>query len=182
MIYELKNDYLLQKTDSFDFENPPMDPEELFINLRDTMIHYNGLGLSANQVGIPYSVFVMGNPRSPDEVLGFFNPKILETSGDSVALEEGCLSFPGLILSVPRWEEIRYRATNFENRTDSGKFSGMSSRIFQHEFSHLQGKTFLDEISKLKRDIALKKHKKKLIRELNRNPEPEVLDTTTRWF
>ncbi len=164
MIYTLNDDYLTQETDPFDFDNPPIDPKELFINLRDTMIHYNGLGLSANQVGIPYSVFVMGNPRKPDEVLGFFNPKILSVWGDQVALEEGCLSFPRLILNVPRWEHIRYRATNFENLTDSGQFSGISSRIFQHEHDHTKGVVFLDKISRLKKEMALKKFKKQTIK------------------
>lgn len=182
MIYQINHDYLTQKTDPFDFENPPMDPKELFINLRDTMIHHHGLGLSANQVGIPYSVFVMGNPRKTDEILGFFNPKILDYSGDLVALEEGCLSFPGLVLSVPRWENIRYRATNYENLTDSGKFSGMSSRIFQHEYDHSEGVVFLDKLSKLKREMALKKFKKQQIRVM-REPAPEtVLNTETRWY
>lgn len=173
-IYKLNNDYLTEKTDPFDFDNPPIDPEELFKNLRDTMIYHHGLGLSANQVGIPYSVFVMGNPRNPTDVLGFFNPKILDVSGDLVALEEGCLSFPRLILSVPRWEKIRYRATNYHGQTDSGTFAGMSSRIYQHEFDHIEGRTFLDKISRLKRDMAMKKHKKQLIRELEaeKNPPP----------
>ena len=181
MIYQLNNDYLTEATDPFDFDNPPIDPRELFINLRDTMIHYKGLGLSANQVGIPYSVFVMGNPRNREEILGFFNPKILDTSGDSVSLDEGCLSFPGLVLSVPRWESIRYRATNFEGQTDSGQFNGMSSRIFQHEYDHLQGTVFMNRISRLKRDIALKKHKKQMVRALEEeaykkaNPRYQVM-------
>jgi peptide deformylase len=161
MILELKNNILRQKAEEFDFENPPMDPEELFINLRDTMIHHNGLGLSANQVGIPYTVFVMGNPKDPENILGFFNPKIIHIYGAKKALEEGCLSFPNVILKIPRWENIRYRATNFQNMTDSGTFTGMSARIFQHEFDHINGIVFVDKVSKLKKDMAFKKAAKR---------------------
>lgn len=162
MTYELTPKALRLKTEPFDFENPPIDPQELFIKLRDTMVKHNGLGLSANQVGLPWSVFVMGNPRAPEEVLGFFNPQILDYMGDSVSLDEGCLSFPGLIVPVPRREGIRYRATNYEGNTDSGVFQGMSSRIFQHETDHLNGSIFLDRISRLKKDMALRKLKKSL--------------------
>src|SRR5690606_9902221 len=84
-------------TQQFNFDNPPIDPSALFDELKEAMIHYNGLGLSANQVGIPYSVFVFGDPSFPDEIAGVFNPKIVSLEDPITSYDEGCLSYPGLI-------------------------------------------------------------------------------------
>src|SRR5690606_479245 len=73
----------------FDFNDPPVDPVELSRDLADTMILNGGLGLSANQVGLPYRAFVI----SSNPVIAVFNPKIVHKSDDQVMLEEGCLSF-----------------------------------------------------------------------------------------
>jgi peptide deformylase len=142
--------------DAFDFSNPPFDPEEFSRRLIDTMIAKNGIGLSSCQVGIPLSAFAVWS--SPPVVI--FNPKIVDFSEEKTVMEEGCLSFPGLVLSIKRPSFIRLRFTNVKGETLTRKFSGLSSRIIQHENQHVCGITFLSHVSKLKLDMAAKKAKK----------------------
>jgi peptide deformylase len=150
---------LREKTIPFDFDNPPMDPVVLFETLRDTMCEKNGVGLSANQIGLPYSVFVIGNPDDPSTVIPVFNPKIVDLSKKNVVLEEGCLSFPGLFGKVKRPEVIRVRYTNQHNNTDTIKFDGFTARVFLHEYDHLQGIVYTSKMSKFHLDHALRKKK-----------------------
>lgn len=131
-----KDDPILkEKLNNFDFDNPPVDPSELAVNLAETMIANKGIGLAANQVGLPYRVFaVVGNP-----VMVCFNPKIVDTSSDEVLLEEGCLTFPGLFMKIKRPSMIRARYTMANGETVTNKFIGMTARVFQHELDHLDG-------------------------------------------
>lgn len=150
MILELvdKNDPILyNKTEDIDFENPQIDPEQLFNDLKETLIHNGGVGLAANQVGIPYSCFVMGDTKDPDGILGIFNPQIVSSSDETNYMNEGCLTFPGLFLKIKRPEEIRFRAANFEGEVDSNTFRGLSARIFQHEKDHLDGVVFTKRVN-----------------------------------
>jgi peptide deformylase len=105
--FKLVDTYLKQKTVPFDFENPPIDPKELYDRMAATMIKHKGLGLSCNQVGLQYSMFVFGNPSEPESIVGAFNPKIVDFSSGLEYGEEGCLSFPGLFIKVKRPTEIR---------------------------------------------------------------------------
>ena len=83
--------FLREKPEVFNFESPQVDPEKLSAQLIENMTHHEGLGLSANQIGIPVSVFAM---RMDEQALVVFNPKILEWSEDTTYMREGCLSFP----------------------------------------------------------------------------------------
>ena len=98
---------LRQRMPEFDFQNPQLDPVTIYNLLGQKMIEENGLGLAANQVGMPYRVFVM----TGEEVLGCFNPKIVDFSDEQIYLEEGCLSYPGLTVKIKRPREIRTRFT-----------------------------------------------------------------------
>ena len=84
--------FLREKPEVFNFENPQVDPEKLQEQLIENMIHHVGLGLSANQIGIPVTVFAM---RMDDHALVVFNPEILEWSEETTYMREGCLSFFG---------------------------------------------------------------------------------------
>jgi peptide deformylase len=163
MILKLTNEILKEPTQRFDFSNPPMDPTELFENLRDTMIDNNGLGLAANQVGIPYSVFVIGNPHIPESIFSVFNPTIADYNNSIELGEEGCLSFPNLFIKVKRPTTIKARFSGHDGAVDTIKFDGFTARAFQHEFDHLQGKSFTQKSSKFHLDRA-KNNKKKLDR------------------
>lgn len=170
MILELVGKYdkvLTEKTQNFDFNN--MVADELFTNLKDTMIHHKGVGLSAVQVGIPLNVFVMGNWQDPDNIVGVFNPRIVDQSKEFTTEEEGCLTFPGLYVMVKRYDWIRARYTTQEGVTDTIKFGGMTSRIFQHEVDHCNGILFTSRANRYHLEKA-KKQKAKLdkLRKKNR--------------
>lgn len=136
---KLQNERLNIPSIPFDFENPPMDPQELVDQLADFMCKNRGVGLAANQVGLPWTVFVMGNPTDRENVIAVFNPILVDTFGEEVYIEEGCLSYPGLFVKVKRPSGIRVRYTTAEGVTDTIKFEGFTARVFQHELDHLNG-------------------------------------------
>jgi len=130
-----------------------------------------GVGLSANQVGVDWSMFVMRWPPSDADPGGdriIVNPSIVDAAGKEVLYEEGCLSFPGLYfwLSRPATVQVTYQNEKAEEIQE--EFSGWPARIFQHEYDHMQGKTFKSRASKLKLDRAEKK-RNKMIRTLVQN-------------
>lgn len=161
MILQLKDDVLYKQAKRFNFQEPPMDPTELFENLKETMIAKRGVGLAATQVGIPYQVFVMGNPDDPDSIFSVFNPLIVQQSDNDIVLgEEGCLSFPNLFVKVKRPKNIKARFSGHDGNVDTIELGGWTSRIFQHEFDHLYGVTFHKRASKFHLDQAKNKLKK----------------------
>ena len=142
------------------------DRKDLSKIMYDTMVKYGGLGLSCNQVGLPYRMFVMGGHPSIEEgkVRYVFNPIVNDVSEETVVFKEGCLSFPFLFLSIkrPKWVSVRY--TNENNEEIEETLHSMSGRIFQHENEHMNGYLFTDLVSKFKLDRA-KKAQMKLIKE-----------------
>jgi len=142
------------------------DRKDLSKIMYDTMVKYGGLGLSCNQVGLPYRMFVMGGHPSIEEgkVRYVFNPIVNDVSEESIVYKEGCLSFPFLFLSIkrPKWVSVRY--TNENNEEIEETLHSMSGRIFQHENEHMNGYLFTDLVSKFKLDRA-KKAQMKLIKE-----------------
>lgn len=148
---------LRQVSTPFDFQNPPMDPEELSRGLLEAMGRHKGLGISAVQVGIPLRAFAV---RTDPEMV-VFNPILVDTSTETVKLEEGCLSVPGVFMKVERPHLIRARFQIKTGETFTVKYSGMTARIFQHELDHLDGKLFFDGVSRLKMSMALTKAAKK---------------------
>ena len=159
---------LRKKTERWDFDNPPFDLEEFVENLCDTMVARRGVGLSANQVGVPYSVFVIGHPDTPDEIICVVNPKIVDTSENIVLGEEGCLTWEALFGKVKRHEKIRVRFANPKGDVNTAEITGFTARAFQHEYDHLQGVPFLDRMSKYHMDAA-RRQQKKLMKLRKRN-------------
>jgi peptide deformylase len=159
MVYDLI-DYdsaiLEKELAPFDFVNPPIDPQELALNLLETMRHHKGIGLSANQVGLPYRLFVMEG----DPAFACFNPKIVDVSEEVIPLMEGCLSYPGVAAQVKRPAHVRVRFTSPDGNVMTRKFTGMTARIFQHEYDHLQGVSFLKKMHPVHKDKALRQLKK----------------------
>lgn len=145
---------LLNECQEFDFTNPPYDPKELAQALHDTMVKSDGLGLSANQVGIPYRVFVI---RTGDEPYALFNPRIVDVSEKEVSMKEGCLSFPLLYLNVKRPDAVRIRFQNENGETTTEKFIGMTARIVLHEFDHMLGIVYTQKASQFETQRALRK-------------------------
>jgi peptide deformylase len=150
------NNLLTNKLDTFDFSNPPTDPIQLAKDLSETMLHHNGMGLAANQVGLPYRVFVIkSNP-----ILACFNPKIVAVTGEHVELEEGCLTFPNYYVKIRRPKQIRVRYTYPNGETVTEIYDGMTARIFQHELDHLDGVLFMSRATLYHREKAEKSAKR----------------------
>ena len=146
----------------FDFK----DRVDISKVMYDSMVKYGGLGLSANQVGLPYRMFVMGgHPQIEDgKVRSVFNPLINDVSKETVQFKEGCLSYPFLFLTItrPKWCHVKY--TDQHGKDVEEILHGMSARIFQHENEHMNGYVFTDLVSKFKLDRA-EKARMKMIKE-----------------
>jgi peptide deformylase len=158
MIYNLvpcDHPILHSEVEKFDFDNPPIDPIELSNNLIETMAHYRGLGLSANQCGLPYRVFVMWS----EVPLACFNPRIIDESTEQVQLEEGCLSYPQLLLPIKRAKIIKVRFQDHTGEVRTDKFIGMTARCYQHELDHLNGVDYTRRASSFHLSRGLRKQK-----------------------
>lgn len=153
MIIKYPNPILTKPTQQFDFNNPFENPIELAVELMKEMNDNNGVGLSANQIGKPYSIFVL---RSHPENIVCFNPKIVNVSHDLIEMEEACLSFPGVNLKIKRPSQIRLRFQMPSGMTDTKTFDGLTARIVQHEMDHLNGILFINRANRYHRDKAMK--------------------------
>jgi peptide deformylase len=141
----------------FDFKNPPVDPNTFASSLVETCKTHNGLGLSANQCGYNYRVFVMG---SGDEYVAFFNPKIISVSEETTRMEEGCLSYMNLFLNIERPSTIEVEYQDFTGATKTTKFAGITARCFQHELDHMNGLVYTMHVKPLAMQMAMKKRSK----------------------
>jgi peptide deformylase len=152
---------LREKMPDFDFSDPLMDPITLEKDLIEAMQANNGIGLSANQVGIRTRVFVMGWSYAPEKTQAFFNPMIISNLDETEEQLEGCLSFPGIFVKVKRPKAIKARWQNRNGDWEEGIFEGYDCKCFLHEFDHLEGIVYKDRVSLLKWDRANKKKGKK---------------------
>ena len=168
---------LLTQCLPFNFQNPPFDPIEFSHDLIKFMYDCNGIGLAANQVGVPYRIFAM---RGAPENFVCFNPRVVQPSAEQISLEEGCLSFPGLVVKVKRPRHVRVRFTNPNGDTRTETFIGMSARIFQHELDHLDGRLYFNQASRYHREVALKKWKKGDFSTIEVNPLGEYREYLLR--
>jgi peptide deformylase len=151
---------LREPTQQFDFDNPIVDPVELREKLTETMYKGQGLGLSANQVGIPARAFVMRTAEKDDAVI-CINPTVRAWSKEKVLMEEGCLSFPGLFVSISRPATIEVEFYNEKGEKQEAKYAGITARCFQHELDHLDGILFIEHASRLKLERAQAKRTKR---------------------
>ena len=134
-----------------------LDRETLKEELIECMESNSGVGLSANQIGISERAFVMYSDVKKREIIACFNPFITEYSEKKIVMDEGCLTWPGIWLKVERPESI---LCNFEDEAGEHiqvTMHGLESRIFQHEYDHMEGTNFTRQVSKLKLDMAKKR-------------------------
>lgn len=127
------------------------------------MLEYRGIGLAANQVGMDCRAFAIGSNsmnqfRSP---MVIFNPSIISSSDNVTGYKEGCLSFPDLFLQINRPSSIEVEYWDSKGRRHLSELHGLDSRCFQHEYDHLDGICFVDKVSKLKLNLAMKSKRKK---------------------
>ena len=121
-----------------------LDRREISRILKENMFHYEGIGLSANQIGISERVFIMMLNMETEETITCFNPRIIKRYDDNVWCEEGCLSFPDEIINVERPDRIIVKYEDEDRKDHKIKLSGMASRVFLHEFDHLEGIVFTE--------------------------------------
>jgi peptide deformylase len=146
------------------------DLREFMKNMVATMYKENGIGLASVQVGVLKRVLVMDVDYEIDDHHGahvtnsnpqyFINPEIIEFSKNNSSFNEGCLSFPGARAEVIRPESIKLKYLDFNGEKQVKEFDGISATCLQHEIDHLNGITFVDKISPLKREMILKRIKK----------------------
>ena len=138
-------------------------------NMFETMKNYGGIGLSANQVGKPYRMFVMGDNLNINKGQKWvcINPEITNISKETIRYKEGCLTFPILFLDIERPQKVKVKYLNEQLETVEEEFDGIVSRCYQHELDHMQGTVFTELVSKLKLEMALKKRDKEIKRVTN---------------
>jgi peptide deformylase len=153
--------------------------QSLMNDMLETMYYDEGIGLAANQVGILKRLIVIDirdmkniedNEHRPEGFYPLFlaNPVCTFYSKEKTSFNEGCLSVPGEVINVVRPKTIRLEYLDYNNNLQRLESSGFLARVIQHEMDHLEGKTIVDYLSKLKRDILLKK--------LTQNLEQEKLE------
>ncbi len=122
---------------------------KLVADMAETMYEAPGIGLAATQVNVHQRVVVIDVSEDNSALLALINPEIISRSGEQVC-EEGCLSVPGIYDKVTRAEQVRVRAQNQKGETFELDAEGLLAVCIQHELDHLDGKVFVEYLSKLK--------------------------------
>lgn len=136
----------------------PSDFDRILEDMWETMYDDDGIGLSANQVGLDLRFFVADFSLRENSMARevFINPEIIVTEGETTE-EEGCLSLPDIREKVARADKIVLRYENLERKLIEREFSGYLARVVQHELDHLNGMVFVDRISALRRSFLKSK-------------------------
>ena len=157
MIYTLlepDHPLLLTALPEITAETEPESRQELLDNMVETMKHYGGIGLSANQCGIPIRMFVFGDNNN---YVPCFNPRIIKTAGERIPIEEGCLTYPGLFVKIFRPESVTATFEDENRELHEETFTGLMARVFLHEMDHMDGIDFTSRAGKMALDIAKRK-------------------------
>ena len=153
------------KTKSLPITNIDAEIHQLVADMFDTMYYERGIGLAAVQVGIHKRVIIAdvnwredadGVASAGDQKV-LINPKIISDAGDEHIYKEGCLSFPEQFADVARPSTVRVRFLDLEGTEQEENFDGLLATCIQHEIDHLNGVTFVDHISSVKRDMINRK-------------------------
>lgn len=143
------------------------DARALIADMFDTMYEAPGIGLAAVQVGITKRIVTIDLAREGEEKqpMVFVNPEIVWSSDELSVYEEGCLSIPQYYEEVERPTKVRVRYQDEKGEPREIEADGLLATCLQHEIDHLEGKLFIDRLSKLKRDRVIKKFQKQAKRE-----------------
>jgi peptide deformylase len=135
------------------------DVRTLMENMLETMYDAPGIGLAAPQVGDDRRVIVVDVAREGEEPQPYFmvNPEVTWASDDKIMMNEGCLSLPDIFVDVERPESIRVAYTDQDNDRHEIEADGLFARCVQHEIDHLNGVLHVDYLSRIKRDLTLRK-------------------------
>ena len=149
-------------------ENVGDNEKELIKDLFETMYNSNGIGLAAVQVGILKRILVIdiSGKDEKKQPLSFINPVIKTVSDETSVYEEGCLSIPNTFIEIERPKICEVEFIDINGKVKNLKCDGLLSTCLQHEINHLDGKLIIDNLSKLKRDLIIKK-----ISKTQKNPD-----------
>ena len=131
-------------------------------DMLETMYDAPGIGLAAIQIGEPLRMLVIDLAKEDEEPAPhvFINPEVLESGDQRSVYEEGCLSIPDYYAEVERPASVRVKYLDRDGKEQEMLAEGLMATCLQHEIDHLNGVLFIDHISKLKRDMVVKKFKK----------------------
>jgi peptide deformylase len=135
------------------------DIRQLIKDMAASMYAAPGIGLAATQVNVHQRIIVIDVSETHDQLQVFINPEILSASGDA-DIEEGCLSVPGVYEKVRRAERVTVRALDAEGKPFTLEADGVLAVCIQHEMDHLEGKVFVEKLSRLKQSRILARLKK----------------------
>ncbi|WP_039952318.1 peptide deformylase [Bartonella melophagi] len=137
--------------------------QKLADDMLETMYHAQGIGLAAIQVGVPLRMLVIdiAENNTPKNPLVVINPEILWLSDERNIYKEGCLSIPEYYAQVERPKRLRVRYSDREGKQTEIEADDLLATCLQHEIDHLNGCLFIDHISKIKRDMVIRKLKKR---------------------
>jgi len=146
--------------------NISQEHRQLIDDMIDTMYQEPGVGLAAPQVGINLRIIVIDSvPSAADKKpMALINPVITGASSDTIVMEEGCLSIPGFRGEVRRPRLVSLKALDLNGQELILDANEIQSRILQHEIDHLDGILFVDRLNIVRRDIAKRKLKKRLLK------------------
>lgn len=138
------------------------DLRQLVSNMFDTLYHERAVGLAATQVNVQQRVFVCDASDHGNAPHCLINPEIIELSNEATIANEGCLSFPSMYIPVTRPEFVKVKFLDEHGEERYLEADGLLARCIQHETDHLNGVLFIDHITRMKRERALKKYFKEL--------------------
>ena len=172
-VYKLVDFYdpiLRQPTKPYVFDDEKSKDKAAYIafSMAESLERLQGLGLSANQVGLDVRVCALNMGK---EIWTMFNPEIIERSEElNTEFSEGCLSYPGLFLKIPRYKTVKVRFQAIGGQFVEQELTGLTAVCLQHELDHLDGIVYTDRVSRIKLDIAKKKVKSN-VKKMNRISE-----------
>ena len=161
---------LSKRCEDFDFQNSQLDIMQLGADLVKNMVDYNGIGLSAPQIGFNLRVFSM---RTAPKNTVVVNPRVLHLGQETETLDEGCLSFPNYVVKVKRPKVIRVRFAYPNGEIKTETYTGLTARVFLHELDHIDGVLFFNRASRYHREQAERhmKRREKILRTTTQLPE-----------
>ena len=153
------NKILRQK--SLIVENVNMDIQKLMDDMIETLYAAPGIGLAASQIGVAKRVIVMDlnrdRDKEPKNPMYFVNPEIIWKSEEKFTYEEGCLSVPNQFAEIDRSKQCHVKHLDYNGHSQELKADGLLATCIQHEIDHLEGILFIDYLSKLKKEMIIKK-------------------------
>ena len=149
-------------TDDMLKEHDIKDRKELSEAMFTCMKKFHGIGLTANQVGLPFNMFVAGGHPSIEngKSIAMYNPMIVSVGVEELMMKEGCLTYPFLFLSIKRPRKCVIKYEDEKGDIKEAHLDGMMSRVCQHEYDHQKGELMVQKVSKLKLDWAYRKEEK----------------------